>query len=251
MSAATSRVRNFASPSRLQATYPAAHMEIDRRAPPPGQEGGAAVARQTALLRTAYIVDDDQMVRRALGFALKASGFDTLSFASGRDFLDRVDGLTSGCVLLDLRMPGMDGIAVIEALGDRVHRFPVAVISGHGDLEVAVKAMKRGASDFLEKPFTDAALMETLDLLSAALAARMSDLAERENALVRVAGLTPRERELLQGLAGGLSNKSVAEQLGISVRTVEMHRGNLMKRLGAGSVAEVVRLAILAGVTKL
>jgi two-component system response regulator FixJ len=198
-----------------------------------------------------YVVDDDQMVRRSLSFALNVAGFEVRAFASGRDFLDELDLLASGCVLLDLRMPGIDGIGVLDALGDRLGRFPVVVITAHGDVESAVKAMKRGSTDFLEKPFTDAVLLEVLNTLFLTLPARAEADAERAQAAARVAVLTPRERDLLQGLVAGLSNKGVANRLGVSVRTVEMHRSNLMERLGAGSLAEVVRLAILAGVEPL
>ena len=193
-----------------------------------------------------YIVDDDSMVRRSLSFLLSTSGFGTRAFASGRDFLDEVDMLATGCVLLDIRMPGLDGLAVLEELGTRVQRFAVVAMTGHGDVDIAVRAMKRGARDFLEKPFTDAVLIETLTTLVRVLPRQIGAHAGSKDAAARVALLTPREQEVLHGLLAGLPNKVMADKLGISVRTVEMHRGNLMERMGVKSLAEAVRIAIAA-----
>lgn len=215
-------------------------------APSPRPEQGAADG--IAGRKQVYIIDDDPVTRRSISFALKAAGFDVCPFICGRDFLDEVDGLASGTVLLDLRMPVMDGIAVLDALGERVRRFPVVVITGHGDVEVAVKAMKSGATDFLEKPFTDATLLAVLEMLFLALPAQAEADAERVQAKARVASLTPREQEVMQALAAGLANKEIAHRLSLSIRTVEMHRSSLMTRLRVKSLAEVVRVAILAGV---
>jgi two-component system response regulator FixJ len=200
-----------------------------------------------AAVRKVYVVDDDSMVRRSLFFSLGTAGFDVRSFASGNDLLDEVDGLEPGCILLDLRMPEKDGAEVLRELGERIRRFPVVIITGHGEIEVAVRTMKMGASDFLEKPFTDAALLAVLEPIFQALPAEAEADMERAAAEARVAKLTAREREVLQGLVAGLSNKSAAAQMGISPRTVEIHRANLMKHLGASSVAEAVRLALLVG----
>jgi two-component system response regulator FixJ len=147
------------------------------------------------------------MIRRSLSFALKTAGFDVRAFVSGRDFLDEVDMLAAGCVLLDMRMPEMDGIAVLDELGERVRRFPVVIVTGHGDVDTAVKAMKRGSTDFLEKPFSDAALLEVLDAVFLTLPALAQSDAERMQAAARVAALTPRELGVLQGLVAGMSNK--------------------------------------------
>lgn len=195
-----------------------------------------------------YIVDDDSMVRRSLSFSLTSSGFNTRAFASGRDFLDEVDALSSGCVLLDIRMPEIDGLAVLDELAAKVQRFAVVAMTGHGDVNTAVSAMKRGALDFLEKPFTDAAVTDVLTKLFQALPAHADASAEREDAVARVAKLTMRERDVLRGLVAGLPNKAVANKLGIGVRTVEMHRTNLMVALGAKSLAEVVRIALIASI---
>jgi len=219
------------------AMHPAEPDPVDE---PPGPAGRKRV----------YIVDDDPMVRRSLFFALSTTGFEVRSFMSGRDFLDEADALAAGCVLLDLRMPKTDGIAVLDELGARVRRLPVVIITGHGEVEVAVKAMKRGATDFLEKPFTDAALLETLNALFLTLPAQEEADAEHAQAVALIARLTPRERDVLQGLVAGLSNKGIARQLNVSARTVEVHRANLMDKLEAGSFAEVLRMAMLAGLTR-
>ncbi|QDM41804.1 response regulator [Altererythrobacter sp. TH136] len=195
-----------------------------------------------------YIVDDDSMVRRALYFLLASAGFAARSFASGEDFLAELDYLEPGCVLLDLRMPKIDGLNVLESMGSRSRRFPVVMITGHGEIDVAVRAMKMGATDFLEKPFTDEALISVLTSLFQSLpAAAAADTAAAEAARL-VASLTRRERELLEGIVAGLSNKGAAQSMGISIRTVEIHRSNLMRSLGAKSVADAVRLALLAGI---
>ncbi|MGK2908626.1 MAG: response regulator transcription factor [Sphingobium sp.] len=199
--------------------------------------------------RRVYIVDDDSMVRRSLSFSLNTAGFETRAFVSGSDFLDEVGHLPAGCVLLDVRMPDMDGISVLDELSKKSALHPAVIMTGHGDIETAVRAMKLGADDFIEKPFNDADLLEVLEALFARLPARLEAEAKRTMAQTSVATLTAREKELLQGLMAGLSNKAVATWLGISVRTVEMHRSNLMSRLGVNTFAELVRIALLAKVT--
>lgn len=218
------------------------HRSIRTDGPDPASTLRAAVASPDKV----YIVDDDSMVRRALSFSLGIAGFATRAFASGQDFLDEVDMLTPGCVLLDVRMPDIDGLAVLDALGAKRQRFAVVAMTGHGDVDTAVRAMKRGASDFLEKPFTDAAVTDLLSTLARALPVNLDAEADRQAAAARVARLTPREQDVLRGLLAGLSNKAVAHKLGISIRTAEMHRGNLMKRMGVNSVAEAVRVAVSA-----
>jgi two-component system, LuxR family, response regulator FixJ len=195
-----------------------------------------------------YVVDDDSMVRRALFFALRAGGFQPRTFASGSDFLEEADSLEPGCVLLDLRMPGVDGFDVLKSLGERVKRLPVVIITAHGEVSSAVAAMKSGATDFLEKPFADNALIEVLRLVFDKLPEAAEAERERSEALDRLSRLTPREREVFDALITGLSNKLIAHRLRISARTVEVHRANLMSRLEATSLAEAVRLAALAGV---
>lgn len=197
---------------------------------------------------TVYIVDDDSMVRRSLSFSLHTLGYQTRAFASGSDFLNEADQLAPGCVLLDIRMPQVDGLAVLEALGAQVQRFAVVAMTGHGDVDTAVRAMKRGARDFLEKPFSDDLLADILRTLFCALPGEAEAEAGRQEAAARIALLSPREHDVLRGLIAGLPNKAVAHRLGIGVRTVEMHRGKLMSRLGAKSLAEAVRIAVIAAV---
>lgn len=215
-----------------------------------GSENTRIAAKASTPSARVYIVDDDSMVRRSLSFSLSASEYSVRAFASGRDFLDEVDNLPSGCVLLDIRMPDIDGLAVLDDLEKRIHRLAVVAMTGHGDIDTAVQAMKRGAKDFLEKPFNDAILIQTLNSLFEILPAHAEDAYVRKVAIARVERLTLRERDVLHGLVAGLSNKALARDLGIGVRTVEMHRLNLMGRMGTKSVAEVVRLAALAGVVE-
>ncbi len=197
--------------------------------------------------QTVYVVDDDRDVRRSLSFMLAADDILSYPFASGIDFLEALPDLDPGCVLLDLRMPEMDGFAVMGKMAERFVDWPVIVMTGHGEVPVAVKAMKLGAIDFIEKPFTEDTLHTSLNNGMAVLATREASGRRRRKAHERVATLTGREREVLHALIGGQSNKSIAKQLGISLRTVEMHRGNMMDRLQVSSLAEALTLAIEAG----
>lgn len=195
-----------------------------------------------------YVVDDDPMIRRSLSFALSTAGFSVRPFGSGRDFVEALSTLQPGCVLLDLRMPDMDGFVVLESLGDRRVDLPVVVMTGHGDVATAVKAMKAGARDFIEKPCADEVLLAVLKSAFDSLAERGPGAVSRTDAKARLRTLTAREFEVLRALAGGLPNKLIADRLGLSVRTVEMHRGNMMVRLRLGSLAELLRLAFAAEV---
>lgn len=195
-----------------------------------------------------YVVDDDPMIRRSLSFALTTAGFSVRPFVSGRDFVEALSTLQPGCVLLDLRMPDMDGFVVLESLGDRRVDLPVVVMTGHGDVATAVKAMKAGARDFIEKPCADEVLLAVLKSAFDSLAESVPGAVSRTEAKARLRTLTAREFEVLRALAGGLPNKLIADRLGLSVRTVEMHRGNMMVRLRLGSLAELLRLAFAAEV---
>ena len=197
--------------------------------------------------QTVYVVDDDRDVRRSLSFMLGADQIRSYPFASGIDFLEALDDLDPGCVLLDLRMPEMDGFAVMGRMAERFVDWPVIVMTGHGDVPVAVRAMRHGAIDFIEKPFTEETLHVSLNNGMALLAAREAQGQRRRRAHERVKLLTAREREVLQALLAGQSNKVIAKALGISLRTVEMHRGNMMERLQVSSLAEALTLAIEAG----
>jgi two-component system response regulator FixJ len=225
--------------------------EIPPDSPPSAGPSGATPSPESDRRRQVYVVDDESAIRRSLSFSLTTAGFEVRTFGSGRDFLGEVDALAPGCVLLDLRMADFCGFTVLEKLGERQRLFPVVAMTGFGDVQTAVEAMKRGARDFLEKPFPDELLLEALEALFSTLRGEVEAGVQQIRAAGLVAGLTPRERELLQGLLAGLSNKGVANLLGVSVRTIEMHRGNLMARLGVKSLADAVRIALAAGLKPL
>lgn len=194
-----------------------------------------------------YVVDDDEAIRRSLSFMLKTSGYDVRVFADGRTFLAEVDGLPRGCILLDVRMPDMSGLEVQEALRAGGHMHPVIVMTGHGDVDTAVAAMKGGALDFIEKPFEKQTLIATIDAAQEKSGARQGVDARREEAEAQLKVLSEREREVLQGLVKGFPNKMIAYDLGISPRTVEIHRANLMQKLAVRSLSEALRIAFRAG----
>ncbi|HVQ07061.1 MAG TPA: response regulator [Allosphingosinicella sp.] len=195
-----------------------------------------------------YVVDDDRDVRRSLSFMLGAAEIRSHPYGSGVDFLDALPDLEPGCILLDLRMPQMDGFHVMTALAERNVDWPVVVMTGHGEIPIAVRAMKLGAVDFIEKPFSEQALLACFAQAFAQLEARAVSGRRRREAHERAAALTVREKEVLASLLAGRSNKQIAQSLGISLRTVEMHRGNMMDRLGASSLAEALTLALEAGI---
>jgi two-component system response regulator FixJ len=195
-----------------------------------------------------YIVDDDAMVRRSLTLSLRSAGFVPRPFNSGRDFIEAVSTLPPGCVLLDLQMPEMDGFQVLEEVRPFLERFPIVVITGHGDVALAVRAMKLGARDFVEKPFVDSGLFEILEHLSETVPDSMKPAGPRSDAIRRLRLVTAREMDVLRGVVAGMPNKRIADRLGLSIRTVEMHRGNLMSRLGVSSLAELLRFAFEAGI---
>ena len=194
-----------------------------------------------------YVVDDDREVRSSISFMLAAANVPSRPFASGIDFLDDLANLPPGSILLDLRMPQMDGFELMAELQRRQVTWPVIVMTGHGEVSVAVRAMKLGAVDFLEKPFSEEALMSCFEHAFPLLEQREADSQKRRTAVDRIQLLTAREREVLQGLLAGGSNKLIAQDLGISLRTVEMHRGNMMDRLQVDTLAEAVALALQAG----
>ena len=194
-----------------------------------------------------YVVDDDRDVRRSLSFMLGASDVRSHPFGSGEDFLDAIPDLQPGCILLDLRMPQMDGFHVMTELAKREIDWPVIVMTGHGEVPVAVRAMKLGAIDFIEKPFSEEALLASFGNAFLLLDEREATSKRRREARERVTQLTSRETDVLRGLLAGESNKQLAQRLGISLRTVEMHRGNMMERLEVASLAEALKLALEAG----
>lgn len=197
--------------------------------------------------QTVYVVDDDAAVRDSLCALLEASGFLVRAFVSGNAFLDHLPEVTNGCLITDVRMPGLSGIEVHQALIDRGIALPVIIISGHGDLPMAVKAMKAGAVDFIEKPF-DAALL-TASVTSAMDQSAADQQAAHEVAKIeaRLDRLTARERQVLDQLVVGNLNKVIAFNLDISPRTVEIHRARAMEKMQARNLAHLVRMALQVG----
>ncbi len=194
-----------------------------------------------------YVIDDDEAIRRSLSFLLKTSGFAVQMFEGGLPFLKAAAGLEPGCVLLDVRMPDMDGLEVQRELRARGVMLPVVIMTGHGDVDMAVAAMKAGASDFIEKPFEKAALLACIAAAQRQSVAERGLSARAQEAQARLNALTDRERDVLDGLIQGLPNKTIAYDLGISPRTVEIHRANLMQKLEVRSLAEALRIAFHAG----
>ena len=197
-------------------------------------------------LRLVHVVDDDDAIRRSVSFALKTSGFQVRVYESGSDLLKAASDLETGCILLDIRMPGMDGLEVQEALKAKGVGLPVIIMTGHGDVTLAVRAMKAGAIDFIEKPFQKAVLLSAIEQGISRLKHSAANVRDASEAAVKLQLLTPREREVLDGLSKGLPNKSIAYDLGISPRTVEIHRANLMSKLGVKSLSEALRIAFAA-----
>lgn len=196
--------------------------------------------------RVVHLVDDDAAIRRSVGFMLKTSGHHVESYESGSELLKASSHLEQGCILLDIRMPGMDGLEVQQALQEKGVSLPVIIMTGHGDVTLAVKAMKAGAVDFIEKPFEKEALLGSLEEGYRRLSRKEATDDRARDALVRLQALTPRERDVLDGLAQGLPNKTIAYDLGISPRTVEIHRANLMAKLEVRSLSEALRIAFAA-----
>jgi len=194
-----------------------------------------------------YVVDDDQGMRDSTVWLLESVGLQGLPFASGQAFLDACVDDGPACVLLDVRMPGLGGMAVQRALRERGLQIPVIFVSGHADVPIVVRAFKAGASDFIEKPYSDQLLLDSVQAaLERAGQARQDDLVLAA-VQARLDALTPRERDVFVPLAQGLSNREIAERLGISVKTVDLYRGRVMKRLQAQSLAELVGMAIACG----
>ena len=197
--------------------------------------------------RLIHIVDDEEAIRRSASFMLKTSGFDVATWPSGVAFLKEARNAAPGCVLLDVRMPEMDGLEVQQQLAERGVAMPVVVLTGHGDISIAVRAMKAGAVDFLEKPFEKARLLDAIEAAFERLDNRAGRAERAQDAATAIAALTVREREVLEGLARGLPNKTIAYDLGISSRTVEVHRANVMSKLDVRSLSEALRIAFSAG----
>ena len=194
--------------------------------------------------RTIHVVDDDVAVQLSLERLLGSMGFATVSYTTPGAFLLEAPHLSGGCVLLDVKTPGISGLEVQARLRAIGFVLPIIVLTGQGDIQTAVLAMKAGAFDFLEKPYEDEVLLAAIE---AALAASPDDhIRQAVDSAQRIARLSPREREVLDALVAGASTKVIAFDLGLSVRTVEVHRGRMMERLGTRQLAEAIRLAVLA-----
>ena len=197
---------------------------------------------------TIFLVDDDEGLRRALSFLLRTAGHAVKDFASATDFLSCGFACQAGaaCLVTDIRMPGMDGLELQAAVAAKYPALPVILITGHGDVPLAVRAMRAGAFDFLEKPFSDDALLSSIARALAATAARSQGKIAAETARAALARLTPREREVADLLAAGETSKSAGRKLGISDRTIEVHRARVMEKMGARSMADLVRAMLRA-----
>jgi two-component system response regulator FixJ len=194
--------------------------------------------------RVIYILDDDAAIRRSLERLLEAVDFRAVSYATPKAFLDVADSLPAGCALVDLRMPQMNGLEVQAHLNRAKVELPVILMTGQGDVQSAVRAMKAGAVDFIEKPYSDDALITAIESALKRVPRDRSDEIATASALIDT--LSPRERQVLEALVVGHPNKVIAFDLGISVRTIEVHRARMMDRLGARQFAEAVRIAVLA-----
>jgi two-component system, LuxR family, response regulator FixJ len=194
-----------------------------------------------------HIIDDEDPVRRSVGYMLKTSGYAVEAWSSGATFLKNLPSAEDGCILLDIRMPDIDGLDVQRILAERGVTMPIIIMTGHGDVSIAVQAMKAGAVDFLEKPFEKAVLMDAIERAFDRIHSDQDTVARAARADIIIGALTMREREVLEGLAQGLPNKTIAYDLGISSRTVEVHRANLMTKLHVHSLSDALRIAFAAG----
>ena len=189
-----------------------------------------------------FVVDDDAAVRRFLGGLIESVELRVEAFASARDFLEAYEPGRPGCLVLDVRMPGMSGLELQRELTDRAIDLPVIVLTGHGNVQVAVHAMKAGAVDFIEKPFDNELLLDRIQKAVAGSVRATSERVKRTEIAIRMQQLTPRERQVLDLVISGETNKGVARHLDISERTVEIHRANVMRKTRATSLADLVKL---------
>jgi two-component system, LuxR family, response regulator FixJ len=197
-----------------------------------------------------YVIDDDAAMRDSLNFLLDAANFEVTLFESATNFIEMLPRLAFGCVVSDVRMPGIDGIELLKRMKSLDSPFPIVIITGHGDVALAVEAMKLGAVDFLEKPFEDDRLIGMIETAIRHREPAAKDEAVTRDIAGRVDSLSPRERQVMEGLIAGLSNKMIARNYDISPRTIEVYRANVMTKMQAGSLSELVRLAMRAGLLK-
>jgi two-component system response regulator FixJ len=195
-----------------------------------------------------YVIDDDDAVRQSLTFLLKTAGIVAHSYESATSFLGQLPRVKAGCVITDVRMPGLSGLDLLHRLKELQIALPVIIITGHGDVPLAVEAMKSGAADFLEKPFDDETLLAAVNVALRNQGASAKREADRSSIVEKLATLSNRERQVLEGLVAGLPNKTIAFDHNISPRTVEIYRANVMQKMQAASLSDLVRMALIAGV---
>jgi two-component system, LuxR family, response regulator FixJ len=195
-----------------------------------------------------HVIDDDEAVRQALAFQLGSAGIEVRTYESAVAFLQVAPTVHTGCIITDVRMPELSGIDLLQRMRELKHPVPVIVITAHGDIPLAVEAMRLGAVDFLEKPFEDEVLLASVRSALDKGDRDQKRQAERSNIEARLAALSNRERDVLKGLVAGHANKQIAYDLGISPRTIETYRANLMIKMQAGSLSDLVRMALIAGI---
>ncbi len=195
-------------------------------------------------MSTVFVVDDDDAVRDSLRWLMRSVGLSVETFSSAQSFLDGYDRSVPGCLVLDIRMPGMSGLDLQEKLAGEGVALPVIVISGHADVPMAVRALKAGAFDFIEKPFNDQLLLDCVQRAIDVDLMQRREAADREQIVTRLELLTPRELEVLDLVVKGTPNKLISRELGVTLKTVEAHRARVMEKLQAGSAAELVRLVL-------
>lgn len=194
-----------------------------------------------------YVIDDDQAMRDSLDFLLDAAGLKARLFESAISFLEALPLLEPGCIVSDIRMPNLDGLELLKRLRETNKSLPIIIMTGHGDIPLAVEAMKLGAIDFIEKPFEDDRLIGAIKAALGGAAQRHQGDAVTADIASRIASLSPRERQVMEGLVAGLSNKLIARDYDISPRTIEVYRANVMTKMQASSISDLVRFAIRGG----
>jgi len=194
-----------------------------------------------------HLIDDDEAVRQSLAFLLATAGHAVRVYESAEAFLDAAPTVQPGCIVSDVRMPGIDGLALQRRLKEIGITLPVVIMTGHADVPLAVEAMKAGAIDFIEKPFDDQVLLSAIEVALTQQGAASQRNTEARQILARIGALSERERQVLDGLVAGHPNKTIAYDLDLSPRTVEVHRANLMTKMGANSLSELVRMVVIAG----
>jgi len=199
---------------------------------------------------TVFIVDDDEAVRKGLCLLLKSVSIRTETFSSAQEFMDAYNPARTGCLVLDVRMPGMSGLDLQTHLAEKGYKIPIIIITGHGDVPMAVRAVKMGAVDLIEKPFRDQVLLECVQKALKLDTEQRTQQRECDDIRERLSQLTPREKQIMQMVVDGKPNKVIASELGLSQKTVEFHRAHVMSKTQAGSVAELVRLAIKVGMIR-